>query len=177
MEQCGKVLLVDDNTTGIDILRRILRNEYRLEIAVSGEECLEKILTFKPQLVLLDIMMPDIDGYETCRRIKLGPLGGFVQVILVSCREMTVDRVRGYDALADDYIVKPFDRDELLSKVRAHFRMRDIQANAAERDAAKAFRRRMSLVGQLSKRAHERLVASSKNATSGIEVSDPPDAR
>lgn len=177
MEQCGRVLLVDDNTTGIAILRRILRNEYRLEIAVSGEECLEKILTFKPQLVLLDIMMPGIDGYETCRRVKFGPLGGFVQVILVSCRRMTVDRVRGYDALADDYIVKPFDHDELLSKVRATFRMRDIQANATEQGAGKAFRRRMSLVDQLSKSAHERLASCNENATPGIEVFDPLDTR
>ena len=70
MDPKGRILIVDDNATNVDILRRILRKEYDLETAANGEECLAKIPAFKPQLVLLDIMMPGIDGYETCRRIK-----------------------------------------------------------------------------------------------------------
>ena len=102
-EQHGRILIVDDNATCIDVLRRILHKEFNVETARDGGECLAKLPLFKPHLVLLDIMMPGMDGYETCRRIKFGPLGDFVQVMLVSCKDLIVDRVRGYDSMADDY--------------------------------------------------------------------------
>ena len=63
----GRILIVDDIPTNVDILRRILRKDYDLETAASGEECLAKVPAFKPQLILLDIMMPGIDGYVACR--------------------------------------------------------------------------------------------------------------
>jgi response regulator RpfG family c-di-GMP phosphodiesterase len=119
-----RVLIVDDSHDNIRILVALLRDKYELETAVSGEECLSKILGFGPELVLLDIMMPGLDGYEVCRRIKDSPLGGFTQVILISGRASPAERLKGYDAGADDYLVKPFDHDELVAKVRAHFRLR-----------------------------------------------------
>ena len=123
----ARILIVDDIAVNIDILRRILRKDYHLEFAASGEECLAKLPDFKPQLVLLDIMMPGIDGYETCRRIKSSAVGSFVQVLLVSGKGSPAERVQGYEAQADDYIVKPFNHDELLSKVRVHVRLGDSQ--------------------------------------------------
>jgi putative two-component system response regulator len=127
MKEHGRILIVDDNPTNVDILRRLLRKEFQLDSAASGEECLAKVPAFKPQLVLLDIMMPGIDGYEVCRRIKTSVIGGFVQVVLVSGKGSTAERVQGYEAQADDYIVKPFDHDELISKVRVQFRLWDAQ--------------------------------------------------
>jgi DNA-binding response OmpR family regulator len=118
MERRKRVLIVDDNAMNVDVLHRILRKEFELDTATSGDECLAKLSTFKPQLVLLDIMMPGMDGYETCRRIKSGPSGDSVRVILVSGRGTAADRVHGYEALADDYVVKPFDHEELLHRVR-----------------------------------------------------------
>jgi putative two-component system response regulator len=126
-QQRGRILIVDDNATNLDILRRLLRKDFELESAASGEECLAKMPDFKPQLVLLDIMMPGIDGYETCRRIKSSVIGDFVQVILVSGKGSAPERVRGYEAQADDYIVKPFDHEELRSKVRVQFRLWEAQ--------------------------------------------------
>ena len=125
MEQLGRVLVVDDNVTNVNILCRLLRKDYEVATADSGEECLTKMAAFKPQLVLLDIMMPGIDGYEACRRIKSSAIGEFVQVILVSGKGSTAERVKGYEAQADDYIIKPFDHQELLSKVRVQFRLWD----------------------------------------------------
>ena len=119
MREKGRILIVDDQPECAETLRRLLRKEYEVETAASGTMCLIMLPVFKPHLVLLDVMMPMIDGYETCRRIKLGPLGNYVQVVLVSDRDTAADRVRGYDSLADDCIVKPFDHDELLSKVGA----------------------------------------------------------
>jgi putative two-component system response regulator len=126
-QQIGKVLIVDDNVTNVDILRRLLRKDFNLATAASGEECLAMVPAFKPQLVLLDIMMPGMDGYETCRRIKSSAIGEFVQVILVSGKGSTAERIQGYEAQADDYLVKPFDHEELLSKVRVQFRLWDAQ--------------------------------------------------
>ena len=111
----------------MDILRRLLRKDFDLETAADGEECLTLVPTFKPQLVLLDVMMPGIDGYEACRQIKSSAIGDFVQVILVSGKGSVAERVTGYEAQADDYVVKPFDHEELLSKVRVQFRLWDAQ--------------------------------------------------
>lgn len=139
MDSSQRVLLVDDNATNLDILRRILRKEFALDSAMSGAECLEKISVFRPHLVLLDIMMPGLDGYQTCRQIKTSEAGRYIQVILVSGKGTTADRLRGYEVLADDYIVKPFDHVELLSKVRAYFRLRTIQAERMQQSVQESF--------------------------------------
>ena len=117
-----RILLVDDMPANIDILRRLLRKEYDLESAASGVECLAAIPRFRPHLVLLDIMMPGMDGYETCRLIKANPASDPVQVILVSGKGSTAERLRGYEADADDYVVKPFDLPELFARLRALIR-------------------------------------------------------
>jgi response regulator RpfG family c-di-GMP phosphodiesterase len=123
MKQQGRILIVDDNAINLDILCRLLRKDYDLATASTGEECLSAVPTFKPQLVLLDIMMPGLDGYEVCNRIKSSAIGEFVQVILVSGKGSAAERVKGYESQADDYVVKPFDHEELLSKVRVQFRL------------------------------------------------------
>lgn len=135
MEQHGRVLIVDDNVMNVDILRRILRKEYELDTAASGDECLVKLSVFKPELVLLDVMMPGMDGYEACRRIKSSAIGEFVHVILVSGKGSTGERVKGYEAQADDYVVKPFDHNELLCKVRAYFRLRNLRVGSEQHQA------------------------------------------
>ena len=150
MVRHGRVLIVDDNAMNVDVLRRILRKEYELDAAVSGDECLAKLSAFKPQLVLLDIMMPGMDGYETCQRIKSSPLGDSIQVILVSGKGTTADRVRGYEAQADDYVVKPFDHGEMLSKVRAHFRLRNLRVESEKHETHEALARLCDLVNQMS---------------------------
>lgn len=123
-----RVLLVDDSPLNLQILRKVLQPYYELDEATSGEAALAKAREFSPDLVLLDIMMPGLSGYEVCERIKKGPCGTFTQVILVSGKASSSERLKGYQALADDYIVKPFEHDELLSKVRVHFRLREAQS-------------------------------------------------
>lgn len=135
MEKRGRILVVDDNAMNLDILCRILRKDYELATAENGQECLTKVAEFQPQLVLLDIMMPGMDGYEACHRIKSAAIGEFVQVILVSGKGSPAERLKGYEANADDYIVKPFNHDEMVSKVRVQFRLaRAHQELAATKD-------------------------------------------
>jgi len=121
MKRTGRILIVDDESMNVDILHRLLCTKYELETADTGNACLVQLMTFRPHLVLLDIMMPGISGHETCRRIKLSPLSDFVRIILVSAQQTIVDVARGSDVLADDYLIKPFDHGEILSKVRAQF--------------------------------------------------------
>jgi putative two-component system response regulator len=124
----NRIMIVDDSAVNVEILQHLLRDDYELAVALSGEECLAKMPEFSPDLVLLDIMMPGIDGYEVCRRIKGSPVGPFTQIILVSGKAMKDDRLKGFEAGADDYVTKPFDHEELLARLRIHFRLRETTA-------------------------------------------------
>lgn len=127
MQQKGRILIVDDNATNIAILEEVLAEHYFLRAAASGEETLEILKEFHPDIILLDIMMPGIDGYETCRRIRQNPAMNNVKVIMVSAKAMVEERLKGYEAGADDYITKPFEEEELLAKVRVYLRLKSVE--------------------------------------------------
>jgi putative two-component system response regulator len=131
----GRILIVDDSEINVEILKEILADSYQLATASTGQQCLEVMREFCPDLVLLDVMMPGISGYEVCRQIKSSPVGAFTQVILVSGKASKTERLEGYAAGADDYVIKPFDHDELLAKVRVQFRLRAALAKVWEADA------------------------------------------
>lgn len=120
------IMVVDDCEVNRDILVELLQDDFEVTAFVSGEECLQHLVAVAPDIILLDIMMPGIDGYETCRRIKQSPIGEFTQVVLISGKGSASERLAGYEAGADDYIVKPFAPDELLAKLRVLFRLRDM---------------------------------------------------
>ena len=120
MQRQSRILLVDDNPTNLAILEEMLGDEYRWEAATSGEEALEIAPDFQPDLILLDVMMPGINGYETCRRIRANPALRNVKIVMVSAKALVSERLEGYDAGADDYLTKPFEEKELLAKVRVY---------------------------------------------------------
>ena len=121
------ILGVDDRPRNLDILRKTLERDYTVITAASGEEALQIAPRLRPDLVLLDIMMPGIDGYETCRRLRAQPELSAIKIIMVSAKAMTSERLEGYAAGADDYVVKPFDQDELLAKVRVYARLKSVE--------------------------------------------------
>jgi len=131
IEYRKKVLIVDDDEINVEILKELLEEEYALAIASNGQQCLEIIGQFKPDLVLLDIVMPGMDGYETCRRIKSDPQSEATHIILVSSKTSIESRLKGYDAGTDDYIMRPFDSDELLAKIQVQIRLREAITNLA----------------------------------------------
>ena len=124
-----KILIVDDDETNVAILKELLEEQYVLATASSGQQCLEKIDRFKPDLVLLDILMSGMDGYETCRRIKSDPQSETTHIILISAKTSVESRLKGYEVGADDYIAKPFDGDELLAKIKVQLRLREALMN------------------------------------------------
>ena len=112
-----RILCVDDNTRNLRILNELLEDDYELENAENGMEALERFDAFRPSLVLLDVMMPDIDGYEVCRRIREHEHGADVPVVLVTARAREDEREMGMTAGASAYLAKPFDPDALLDLV------------------------------------------------------------
>ena len=119
MQKGHKILVVDDDQTNLKFLREILDDEYHLLTVDTGEEALSTIHEFNPKIVLLDIMLPGVSGYEVCEKIRQDKKLSQVKIILISAKAMINERQKGYEAGADDYITKPFDHEELLLKVQS----------------------------------------------------------
>ncbi|WP_152394736.1 response regulator transcription factor [Paenibacillus guangzhouensis] len=116
-----RILIVDDDEKIISMLRRGLAFEgYEVLTASNGEQGLNKMMESEPDLVVLDVMMPKVDGWEVCRRIR--EAGSSVPVLMLTAKDDIKDRVKGLDNGADDYLVKPFALEELLARVRALLR-------------------------------------------------------
>jgi len=127
-----RILIIEDETPMRTALRDVLEAEgYRVLDAADGEGGLARALEEKPDLILLDIMMPKLDGYEVCAELRR--LANPVPVLMLTAKGQVEDRVTGLDAGADDYLVKPFSTEELLARVRALLRRVRRQARSARR--------------------------------------------
>jgi sigma-B regulation protein RsbU (phosphoserine phosphatase) len=114
-----RLLLVDDARANLDILVEGLKGEYKLSLALDGESALAAAARHSPDLVLLDILMPGLDGYEVCRRLRAAPETADVPIIFLSSLEDVQHKARGFEAGANDYLTKPFDLQEVHMRVRA----------------------------------------------------------
>jgi len=122
------ILIVDDSNLNIQVLRDILREKsYKIALARSGKMALEFVDMKKPDLILLDIMMPEIDGFEVCRRLKSNPETKGIPIIFISGLGKSKDIVRGLKAGAVDYIVKPFQKEVVLARVDTHLKLNETQ--------------------------------------------------
>ena len=113
----SRVLVVDDSEANVDVLVEALRGEYKLSVAMDGEAALRAIEKNPPDIVLLDIMMPGIDGYEVCRRIRANEAWHDVPVMFLSSLEDARDKARGFEAGGNDYVTKPFEPLEVRARV------------------------------------------------------------
>ncbi len=139
----NQILVVDDEQMNLKAIKRLLRKDgYKIKYAQSGAEALEIAEDFIPDLVILDIMMPGIDGYETCKRLKAGKKTSNAMVLLLSGKKSVDDRLKGYEVDADDFISKPYDPDELKAKIRILLRLKntrqELLLEIAEKKAAEA---------------------------------------
>jgi putative two-component system response regulator len=114
------ILIVDDAETNIDILLDILGEEYDVAVAMDGESALEAVDDERPDLILLDIMMPDIDGFEVCKRLKGNPETANIPIVFLSALTEAKEKQRGLDLGAVDFITKPFEVSEIQSKVKKY---------------------------------------------------------
>ena len=116
-----RILVVEDEARIASLISRGLRLEgYQVDVAPNGETALDKAFSNPPDLVILDVMLPDLDGLEVCRQLRAA--GAEEPVLMLTAKDAIPDRVAGLDAGADDYLVKPFAFDELLARIRALFR-------------------------------------------------------
>lgn len=112
-----KLLAVDDNPDNIAIMEELFEDKYDLRTASGGEEALQIATDFQPDIILLDIMMPGMDGYEVCRRLRDCPSLIDTKIIMVTAKGALEDRVKGYEVGANDFITKPFAEENILESV------------------------------------------------------------
>jgi len=120
-------MIVDDTPANIDVLRRILSEDgFEISIAMSGEAALSLVEKNRPDLILLDVMMPGINGFETCGKLKSNPATKDIPVILVTAKTEVEDIVHGFKVGGVDYIAKPFKREEVVSRVQTHLKIEQL---------------------------------------------------
>jgi signal transduction histidine kinase len=143
-EDAPLVLIVDDNADLVAFLRRQLSAQYRVETAKDGVRGLELARKTRPSLIVLDVMMPRMDGYEVCRQLKKDAGLAAIPVILVTAKAGSEAIVEGLEIGADDYVTKPFSTEELEARIAAHLRAKDTERELHEKES------RLAAIGQLT---------------------------
>ena len=123
----NKFLAVDDNVIDIITIEKLLGKDYDLKTAATGEQALAVAADFQPDIILLDNMMPGIDGGQVCRQIRADSGLRHTKIIMVSGKSRVSERIQAYQSGADDYITKPFNEDELLAKIRVYLRLKSVE--------------------------------------------------
>jgi DNA-binding response OmpR family regulator len=170
------ILLVDDVPQNIQILHQILNmGEYSFAIATSGKETLQLVKKKIPDLILLDIMLGDIDGFEVCRQLKKDPAAAAVPIIFLTAKVGVEDKVKGFKLGAVDYITKPFEDAEVVARVHTHIQLKksidiikeyNLQLREAFEEMQKSYRELMDSQEELVEREKRNAVkALSANAT------------
>lgn len=133
--QGSTILIVDDNPENLEVLYDYLNQlEFTVLVAQSGEDALELIQENLPDIIVLDILMPGIDGFETCRRLKADDETKEIPVLFMSALVDTVDKVRGFEVGGVDYITKPFQQEEVLARITTHLNIQKLKQNLQERN-------------------------------------------
>jgi signal transduction histidine kinase len=123
----GFILVVDDNPTNLSVISQALRSVgWQVRIAIDGEDALNKVAQNPPELILLDVQMPGIDGFEVCQRLKATPETADIPIIFMTALSDTESKVKGLSLGAVDYIAKPFEQSEAIARVRVHLQLRHL---------------------------------------------------
>ena len=134
-ETLPSILLVDDTPTNLEILVDYFADSgFDVSVATNGEKALKQIEANPPDLILLDVMMPGIDGFETCRRIKANEKIHDIPVIFMTALSETADKLKGFQAGAVDYVTKPLQQEEVLARVNTHLSLRRMQQQLEEKE-------------------------------------------
>ncbi|HEX5398983.1 MAG TPA: adenylate/guanylate cyclase domain-containing protein [Verrucomicrobiae bacterium] len=131
----NRILIVEDAPANIQTLAAILKEKgYQISVATNGRQALEALSKVQPDLILLDVMMPEMDGFETCRRLKAAEQWRHIPVIFLTSKTETTDIVQGFELGAVDYVAKPFNAHELLARVNTHLTMDELRRSLAAKN-------------------------------------------
>ncbi|NEP42679.1 MAG: response regulator [Okeania sp. SIO2H7] len=134
-ERKNIILIVDDNPTNLGALFKFLSDSgFKVLVAVDGESAIEQIEYVRPDLILLDVMMPGIDGFETCRRLKANSKMQDIPVIFLTALSDTVDKVKGFSIGGVDYMTKPVNQEEILSRIKTHLTISSLQSQLQQKN-------------------------------------------
>ncbi len=122
-----RVLIVDDNRTNIDILVQALSSSFKLGVALNGRKAIDYVLNHPVDLMLLDVVMPDMDGFTVCRKLKDNPNTSDIPIIFLTAMDASKDKNKGFQVGAVDYITKPFDITEVKARVKTHLMLKAAQ--------------------------------------------------
>src|SRR4030095_13581450 len=159
----SRILVVDDTPANIQALSGTLKERgYQISVATNGKQALDVLARVQPDLILLDVMMPEMDGFETCRRIKASEHWRHIPAIFLTAKTETADIVQGFELGAVDYVAKPFNAHELLARVSTHLTMHELRRSLADKNVE------LGRAHELVRRAFGRYV-SEEVATSILE--------
>ena len=131
----GTILIVDDNSANLGVLSDALSQAgFEVRVAKSGKMALERVKYALPDLILLDVMMPEMDGFETCRRLQANPETTQIPVIFMTALSDTANKVEGFQLGAVDYITKPFQQEEVLARVKLHLKLHVLAEKLEEKN-------------------------------------------
>lgn len=119
MSATPRILIADDNPQGVELLEAYLAGDYELATAVDGEDTLRQVKAFRPDVILLDVMMPKISGFEVCKRLKANPETSDIVVLMVTALDQPSDIDRAVEAKTDDFLIKPINKADLLIRLKA----------------------------------------------------------
>jgi class 3 adenylate cyclase len=166
----NRILIVEDTPANIQTLAAILKERgYQISVAINGKQALDVLARVQPDLILLDVMMPEMDGFETCRRIKASEHWRNIPVIFLTAKTETTDIVQGFELGAVDYVAKPFQAHELLARVNTHLTMDELRRSLAQKNLELA--RAHELVRRAFGRyVSEEVATSILNSPEGLEL-------
>lgn len=175
VEKKTKILIVDDTVDTVELLTKRFRAEgYDTAAAYDGEEALLKVREYEPEIILLDVMMPKLDGYEVCRRLKKDETTKHIPILMLTAKSEVQDKVKGLDTGADGYLTKPFDYKELAARVRSLLARKDASIKQAEQEKLAALdqmvdevshevRNPLVTIGGFARRVRDNLAADDPN--------------
>ncbi|MDJ0774396.1 MAG: response regulator [Mastigocoleus sp. MO_167.B18] len=161
VRETGTILIVDDQPTNLSILSRSLqRNGMTVMLAINGQDAIQKVLNQKPELILLDIQMPGIDGFETCNLLKKNTTTQDIPIIFMTASIDSKDKIKGLSVGAVDYITKPFEEEEVLARVRVHLKLSNL---------TKTLEHKNFLLEELTKDLEERVAQRTNQLSQALE--------
>lgn len=171
MESQGALLLVDDTPTNLEILVGYFSESgFDVSVATNGEDALSQVQESTPDLILLDVMMPGLDGFETCRRLKADERTRDVPVIFMTALTETTDKLKGFEAGGVDYVTKPLQQDEVKARVTTHLTIRRLQKQLEEKEGQADLLLLNVLPNPIAERLSEGITSSSADDNPQVSI-------